>query len=404
MGKKLYLISNVASHYRYAIYSLIDKEYDTQFIFSKPYTDIKSIPLDAFKKPIIEVPTWRKGDVSYQRGVLRLLFKKSRLYMLAGDTKSISTWFFLLLARLFPKKKTIVWAHGWYGHENRITTLLKKLFFRLPNKVLLYGNYAKQLMVAEGFKEGNLVVIHNSLNYDTQLTIRKQLRPQAIYQDHFGNNNKNIVFIGRLTAVKRFDLLIDAVALLKERGELVNLTFIGDGVERENMETLVEEKDIKEQVWFYGACYDERTNAELIYNADVCVSPGNIGLTAIHVLMFGCPAITNDDFCHQMPEFEAIQDGKTGAFFKAQDSFSLADTINQWFASYGGDRTHVREACYKEIDSGWNPHNQIRIIKTTTDSMEVFNKQEITPPPHLMLVPLRVSPDSNDSRTWQLAA
>ena len=369
MENKLYLISNVASHYRYAIYSLIDKEYDTQFVFSKPYTDIKSIPRDAFNKPIIEVPTWRKGDVSYQRGVLRLLFKKCRLYILVGDTKSISTWLFLLLARLFPKKKTIAWAHGWYGHENRITTLLKKLFFRLPNKILLYGNYAKHLMLSEGFKESNLVVLHNSLNYDTQLAIRIQLRPQAVYQEHFGNNNKNIVFIGRLTAVKRFDLLIDAVALLKERGEIVNLTFIGDGAERQNMEALVEEKGIKGQVWFYGACYDEKTNAELIFNADVCVSPGNIGLTAMHVLMFGCPAITNDDFSHQMPEFEAIQEGKTGVFFKAGDSSSLAETIRSWFSIHSEDRESVREACYKEIDTGWNPHNQILIIKDTIKSV-----------------------------------
>ena len=85
----------------------------------------------------------------------------------------------------------------------------------------------------------------------------------------------------------------------------------------------------------------------------------------MHVLMFGCPAITNNDFNTQMPEFEAIQDGITGAFFTANDSLSLAECIKQWFVGHKGDREKVREACYKEIDSKWNPHVQIEIMKKT---------------------------------------
>lgn len=41
---------------------------------------------------------------------------------------------------------------------------------------------------------------------------------------------------------------------------------------------------VDKNVWFYGSCYDEQTNAELIYNADMCVAPGNVGLTAIHAM------------------------------------------------------------------------------------------------------------------------
>lgn len=57
-------------------------------------------------------------------------------------------------------------------------------------------------------------------------------------------------------------------------------------------------------------------NAELIYNADLCVAPGNIGLTAMHAMMFGCPCISHNDFSWQMPEFEAIVPYKTGNFLK----------------------------------------------------------------------------------------
>ena len=110
-------------------------------------------------------------------------------------------------------------------------------------------------------------------------------------------------------------------------------------------------------------CYDENINAELVYNADLCVSPGNIGLTAIHVLMFGCPAISNDDFSHQMPEFEAIQEGKTGTFFEMDNINDLSAKIDAWFMTNGNKRDEIRLNCFKEIDEQWNPYFQIEVLK-----------------------------------------
>ncbi len=364
---KLLQQDNIGSHYRSAIYQLMDRELGCDFCFGDKVDDIKKMDYSLLSHKVIEVHNKHVvGRFYYQQGVQKFLRKDYDAYIFIGETRNLSTWLFCLRARLFyPKKKVYFWTHGWYGKETRLETFIKKILFRLPNGgIFLYGHYAKELMTKEGFDSDKLYVIHNSLDYDTQLPIRESLQSKPIYLEHFGNNNKNIVFIGRLTKVKRFDLLLDAISMLKNRGEKVNVTFIGDGVERKNMEAMVEAEGIKDQIWFYGACYDEKDNAELIYNADVCVSPGNIGLTAMHVMMFGCPAITNDDFKHQMPEFEAIHEGMTGSFFSAGDAVSLADTISKWFLLHGDDRERVRQACYEEIDEYWNPHTQVELIKS----------------------------------------
>ena len=80
---------------------------------------------------------------------------------------------------------------------------------------------------------------------------------------------------------------------------------------------------LNQNVCFFGPCYDEFEIGMLIYNAALCVSPGNVGLTAIHSLSYGTPVISHNDFKHQMPEFEAIVPGETGAFFIANDLNSL---------------------------------------------------------------------------------
>ena len=96
----------------------------------------------------------------------------------------------------------------------------------------------------------------------------------------------------------------------------------------------------------------------------MCVAPGNIGLTSIHALTFGCPAITHNDFHHQMPEFEAITEGKTGMFFERGNQESLTQTIERWFKQENYDREKIRLYCYKEIDNNWNPDYQMRVLKS----------------------------------------
>ena len=123
------------------------------------------------------------------------------------------------------------------------------------------------------------------------------------------------------------------------------------------------ENNIYDNVWFYGACYDDNLTASLLYNSDVCVSPGEVGLTAIHSMMFGTPVITHKDFCTQGPEFESIKPGETGDFFEKDDVSSLANTINRWFEN-NRNRELTRDRCYKIVDECYNPHKQIELLKS----------------------------------------
>lgn len=363
---KIAMLFPYAPAYRGPIYELMDKELEIDWYFcgnaKRPmklydYSRLKHCNLSMREKKII-------GPIVYFRGIKEIEFDKYAAIIIPSGIRNPSLWW---LVNRYGRKnigtKVFFWTHGWYGKEKGLMKLIKRVFYSKVDGVFLYNNRGKEKMIKNGFDETQLYVIYNSLDYGKQLGIRHSLQPSKLYQIHFGNDNPNVVFIGRLTKVKRFDLLIEAISLLKKKGEFVNLTFIGDGEERKNMERMIAEHGVTDQVWFYGACFDEKKNAELIYNADLCVSPGNIGLTAMHVLMFGCPAITNDDFDTQMPEFEAVKEDKTGAFFKADDSKSLADSISSWFAKHVNDRETIRQNCYKEIDSHWNPEYQISVIK-----------------------------------------
>lgn len=362
---KIALIYNFAQHYRANIFKLIDQEYDCDFFFGDSYLDVKKMDYTSLKGKVTESRTKRFGSWTYLSGIQKLLGQDYDAYILLGESRSLSTWLFCFRARLFyPKKKVYFWTHGWYGKESKAESIIKKILFKLPNGgSFVYGNYARELMIREGFNPNKLYTIHNSLAYDEQVALRQQLSPSFIYNEHFGNDNNNLIFVGRLTQNKKLDKALRAMALLKERGQNYNMTFIGGGETKEELHKLVIEFGLDKNVWLYGPCYDEKELSSLIYNADLCVSPGNVGLTAMHTMVFGTPVLTHNDFPHQMPEFEAIHEGETGAFFLMDDIDSLANSISKWFANKGDKREEVRRACMKEIDDNWTPYFQIEVLK-----------------------------------------
>lgn len=362
---KLSLIFNIAPYYRKRIYQLIDNSYDCNWFFGENKSNIKSMDLNLLKHVTIgQNHKLFLPNIYWQRGVFRFVkMHDAETYLILGEPICISTWLVLLYLNLFKSTSIYLWTHGWYGKETLMKKFIKRIFFSMVDGIFLYGNYAKKLMIKEGVDGGKLFVIHNSLDYEKQLELRILLRPESLFVEHFCNSSHTLIFIGRLTKEKRLELLIEAIAILRMHKQYFNLVLIGDGDAMKQLKVLASDKKLIDNIWFYGACYDEAINARLIYNADLCISPGFVGLTAIHSMMFGTPVITHSNFKYQAPEFEAIKDGITGAFFEMNNVSSLVRTIYRWFNRDGYNRDEIRKNCYDEIDKNWNPKFQIDVIK-----------------------------------------
>ncbi|TDD76989.1 glycosyltransferase [Flavobacterium caseinilyticum] len=357
---KIGLIYNFAQHYRTAIFTLLDKELEVDFYFGNKMDGIKKMDytlLSNFKRELTNVKLF--STIYWQRGAVSLFFKNYTQYVILGEYYCLSTWCMLLLSK-FSNKKIYLWTHGWYGNESFIKKVVKKVFFNLSDGLFLYGDYAKKLMIKEGFRAENLHVIYNSLNYSNQLSVREKLHKTDIYSNYFKNDYPILIFIGRLSRGKKLEQLINAFKYLKEDGILINLVFVGTGTEDERLREKT--KSMNNSVWFYGSCYDEEKIGELIYNAAICISPGNVGLTAMHSLVYGTPVITHSDFSSQMPEFEAINENVSGTFFIKDNETDLANKIKAWF-SESKEREKTRLDCFQIIDEKYNPRFQLEVIK-----------------------------------------
>lgn len=370
MHEKICCIFNVAPLYNAPIYNLIDKELKCDFYFGNriPYAIelMKYDSLNGYKKSLKFICLI--GNFYWQKGAVSLSFRSYEHYILTGEPFCISTWLILILNKL-KGKKSYLWTHGWYGNESSVKKIIKRLFFGLSYKVLLYGDYARNLMIEEGFSPEKLITIYNSLDYDKQIQIRQNLKGTSIYKQHFKNQFPVLLYIGRIQSRKKIEMLIVALKELIESKSYCNLILIGNQIDDTNIHELVSIYKLDKYVWFFGSCYDENILGELIYNAVVCVSPGNVGLTAMHSMVYGTPVITQNNFKSQMPEFEAIEPHNTGDFFIEDSVEDLCCKIKDWISLDSELRDSIRQKCYKVIDEKYNPNRQISKLK------EAFNLQ-----------------------------
>ena len=364
MRKSICCIFNLAPHYNAPIYNLMDKELSCDFYLGDRIATsmelMKYESLKGFKKRLKFIRLL--GNFYWQSGAISLAFKPYQHYIITGEPFCISSWFILIFNKL-TGRKTYLWTHGWYGSEKGVKKIIKKFFFSLSYKIFLYGDYAKKLMIEEGFKSKKLVTVYNSLDFDNQIIIQQKLKPTSIYQQHFNNNKPVLLYIGRIQLRKKIELVIEALHTLNKNNILCNLILIGKQTDETTISELINKYGLAQNVWFFGPCYNENVIGELIYNADVCVSPGNVGLTAMHSLIYGTPVITQNNFTTQMPEFEAIEIGITGDFFKEDMVEDLVAAILKWINIDLKQRSITRERAYSIMNEKYNPHNQIKIIK-----------------------------------------
>ncbi len=360
MKGMLCCIFNFAPLYRKSIYEKIDSLFDTQFCFAdevikgRGTCGIEQLDMTMFRRPVRKIHNrMLLGKHPWRSGIMTLpLIRRYSTFLITGDFN----WAylpFLFLCGLCGKK-VYAWGHGLKSLDRY--DWAKRLFYNKLDGYFFYSEGGSRLMQTAGYPSEKRHVIYNSL-IDKVIPHQNEQLQSDIYLQHFGNSAPVLLFSGRLTSVKKVDMLLEAA-----KHVCANVIIIGEGPELNDLKKTADEIGIGSNVWFYGACYEEKKLSELFYNADLCVSPGNVGLLAVHAMQYGLPVVSQDDFATQMPEYEAIVEGRTGLLFKRESLPDLERAVKMWL-DLMQDREAVRRNCYEIIERHWNSTSQANILK-----------------------------------------
>ena len=313
----------------------------------------------------VALRTRRIGPFFWQGGALSLALSGTiDGFIFLGNPNILSTWLAAALARI-QKKPVLYWTHGWIREEAGLKATARRAFYSLANVLLVYGNNARNIGIRQGYPDERIAVINNSLDYESQAKVRSKILATPGSHEHPDiPNDRYFLSVTRLVTGVRLDMAIEAMAFLPSDTILI---VVGDGPERERLETRA--SDLGIQVRFLGAIYDEERLARLFLNACAVVSPGKIGLLALHALAYGVPVITHGDMSKQMPEVEAIEDGVTGAFFRYDDVSDLARVMQKFLATEpdAPDMEARRNSAISTIEANYTPAAQVRLITSALD-------------------------------------
>jgi glycogen synthase len=222
--------------------------------------------------------------------------------------------FKLLWPLLFCWRPLVCVHHGFYG-SSRDTVFSVK--YRLKHLVTLFS---KNISVSQAIADtlpGRSCVVLNPYRDDVFFRI------PSIKKD------RDIFFVGRIVSDKGIDVLVDAVAKLRDRGLRPSLTVAGSGPEEPVIRRRVNDLRLDELVTFSGRVTDEKL-VELLNAHKIMVVPTRegegFGVVALEGIACGCVVVGST--CGGLPE--AI--GECGTTFPNGDSAALADALNNLLA------------------------------------------------------------------------
>jgi glycosyltransferase involved in cell wall biosynthesis len=194
--------------------------------------------------------------------------------------------------------------------------------------------WAAERAIPATYRHASLVAISESTRNDLigrgvdPLRIDVQhpgIRRPEVLPDAIATREPLVVYVGRLEAYKRIDVLLDAIARLAKSHPDVRLAIVGRGSARAGLERRAEKLGLAERVVFPGFVTDAERDVWLA-RARVCVCPSEkegFGLTVIEANAVGTPNVASD-----APGLrDTVRDGETGFLVPAGDATALADRV-----------------------------------------------------------------------------
>lgn len=182
-----------------------------------------------------------------------------------------------------------VWGATYWrqylGRPGVVAAAVERLSTLLPDHIVAASPQTGNRLLEMGVPSSRLSVLPNGIDRE------------AISAAAPDGDAPDVLFVGRLLPHKNVDVLIEAIALLRDGGRRVTCTVVGEGPERAELERIVARRGLAAQVRFLGAVEDNEAVFGLMKGSRVFALPSTregFGITVLEALHCGIPVVTVD--------------------------------------------------------------------------------------------------------------
>ena len=192
------------------------------------------------------------------------------------------------------------------------------LAYRRCETIAVSESTAEEL-VGLGMRDDRVTVVHNGLDQRLVSAV-----PLAIRDPH-----PTALYLGRLEPYKRVDLIIRALARIRDAGEPGQLIVAGDGRDAAFLRRLVRQLRLGDRVQFAGRVTEaeKRSLMERAWVHVITSMKEGWGITVMEAAACGTPTIASD-----APGLrDAVVHGESGLLVRHGDIVALADALRSLF-------------------------------------------------------------------------
>jgi glycosyltransferase involved in cell wall biosynthesis len=236
------------------------------------------------------------------------------------------------VAALLAGRRRPVVVHTFHGHVLRgYFGTAGSLLFRAIETVL--GRFTDSLVAVSPEVRDELVSMGVApasrfsvvrLGIELQPRVRCEDEPAALRHRYgIGPDRFVVGWFGRMTAVKRTEDLLDALAALRERGIDALLLLVGDGTDRERLEQLAHGRGLAKSCLFAG--YQEDVAPWYAVCDAVVLTSANEGtpVTIIEALAAGRPVVATNVGGVR----DVVDEGVSGFLVRSGDTHAIAERL-----------------------------------------------------------------------------
>lgn len=258
---------------------------------------------------------YRDSDLSAVQKSLRVEFVKAlfrNMKRIRAHRKTIhyihTPEAYIAVKGMHPFAKTAVFSHGSFFN------MVKGFRFFQKNK-LVYALFNQFLVIL--IKSADLLFVLDEdsekqyLKYTSKVCRAENsiILPETVPLRDSCHTPVELLFVGRLSKVKRIPEIIQAVEQLDGNA---HLTIIGDGEERHTLEAQVRERKLDSVVTFLGALPPKEVGVHMA-SSDILVMNSSVEgkpMTILEAMSYGLPVVTTP--VGGIPEL--VAEGVTGEF------------------------------------------------------------------------------------------
>ncbi|MBL8500397.1 MAG: glycosyltransferase family 4 protein [Nitrosomonas sp.] len=230
---------------------------------------------------------------------------------------------YLVVARILGKK-IVYQVHGGampqvFFENNWLLTGILRWVFRSADAVVLLSQ--EELRAYQDFVPNHhLEVIPNAI----EIGIDPEWKKNSTIRD----KPLQLVFVGRLAAVKGIFEIIEAIELIRDQGRNIRLIIAGSGPDEDRLMTMVNAKGLNDCVSFVGAVYGQEKD-RIWQEADLFVFPTYHREGLPYALLESMAARTPPVISPVGAIPDVMSDGVHGVFVPSRQPEVLAKAIEQ---------------------------------------------------------------------------